>query len=500
MIVKAQDERTLADEVGEFYADLGGYIMWAYPWGEPDGPLEHFEGPETWVMDLADEISEAVKERAFNGHDPVDPVYIAVASGNGAAKSAFAGMFNSWIMSTRPESRVTVSANTGSQLRTKTWPEIDKWTQLALTSDWFERQTERIYHVDNKLKWFTTAHTWNMANTQASAGQHSRVGSSVFIIDESSHVPEPILLQMDGGMTDGEPFFLLLGNCTNRASRLFRAVFGNLKGKYIHRSIDTRKCRYTNKKQIAAWIEERGEDSDWVKAHIKGEAPNADDLQFIDNLRVQIARRRYIADPTAPLILGLDFARGGKASNRLAWRQGRNGKPYPSRRIPGDKTRDTTLMVTLISNEIDEKKPDAVCGDAGNMGGPIMDQLRKLHRRIPIIDVMFGGGAPDDRHGNMRSYIWDECRLWLPGGCIEDDEQLEIDLTGPHSYENVAGRLFLESKEDMEDRGLDSPDWGDAFCTTFAIKTDPRKPIALKKKPVIPPHNRPKVERGWMRR
>lgn len=490
----------IADELSEkYYADLGGYIMAAYPWGEEGGPLERFDGPEYWVQDLADEISQKVRENAFNGVDPVDPIYIAITSGNGAAKSAFAGMFNSWIMTTRPMSRVTVSANTGAQLRTKTWPEIQKWTQLSLSSDWFDVGMEYVRAKSNPFKWFTQAHTWSMANTQASAGQHSREASSVYINDESSHIPEAIHEQQDGGLTDGEPFFLLLGNCTNRASRLFRAVFGNLRGSYIHRSIDTRKCKYTNKKLIDKWALERGVDSDWFKSHVKGEAPNADDLQFIDTPRVQEARRRDVEDPDALLILGLDFARGGSADNRLAWRRGRNGKPHPSRRVPGDKTRDTTLMVTLIENEINEKKPDAVCGDSGSMGGPIMDQLRRRFPRLPVIDVMFGGASPDDRCGNMRAYIWNEARLWLPGGAIEDDEQLEIDLTGPHSYENASGKLMIESKEDMAERGLESPDWGDAFCCTFAYKGPARKPGDVKKK-VMKPLPPSRGGRGWMRR
>lgn len=497
MNVVANLEDQVADDVGQYYADLNGYIRYAYPWGEVGGPLEHFDGPEYWVDDLAEEISEHVIKNSFNGHDPVDPIYVSVASGNGAAKSAFAGMINNWIMSTRPHSRVTVTANTGTQLRTKTWPEIQKWTNISITASWFDVGAEYVRAKEDPYRWFAFAHTWNMANTTASAGQHAREASSVFLVDEASGVPELILAEMDGGLTDGEPFMILLGNCTNRGSRLFRACFGNLKKFYINRSVDTRKCKYTNKKTIQHWIDTRGADSDWCKAHIYGEAPNADDMQLIDNARVQGARKRSVEDPTAPLIMGLDFARGGAADNRIAYRQGRNGKPFSSRRIPGAKTRDTTLMVDLIAREIDEKKPDAVTGDAGNMGGPIMDQLRKRFPAIPVIDVMFGAAAPDDHYGNMRIYIWDKCRLWLPGGCIEDDEQLELDLTGPHSYENATGKMMLESKEDMEERGLASPDWGDAFCTTFAYVGRPRKPNTPKPKIHLPSRQ---GGRGWMRR
>lgn len=494
-----REQKDLVEFVGQFYADPIGYFMAAWPWEEEGGPLEAFSGPETWVLELLDEIAWKIKNNSFDGRTPVDPVQVAVASGNGAAKSAFAGMFTNYILSTRPMSRVTVTANTFSQLRTKTWPEVQKWTNLSITAPWFEVGAEYVRAREAPYHWFAVAHTWNITNPQSSAGQHSREGSSVFIKDEASHIPEVIQEQMDGGLTDGEPFDILLGNCTNRGSRLFRAVFGDLKNSYIHRSIDTRSCKYTNKKLIEKWIEERGIDSDWVKAHILGQAPNADDLQFIDNATVQAARKRDVKDPSAPLVLGLDFARGGSADNRLVWRQGRDAKVIPSRRIPGDKTRDTTLMVTLIANEVEAKKPDAVCGDSGNMGGPIMDQLRRRFPKIPVIDVMFGSGSPDERCGNMRAYIWNECRLWLAGGAIEDSADLEIDLTGPNSYENAGGKLFIESKDDMAERGLASPDWADALCTTFAYRGMPKRPPSPMQKKVIRSNPNP-TYRGWMRR
>ena len=498
----AQHQIQTADEIGQYYADLGGYIMAAYPWGEKGTPLEHFDGPEYWVLPLADEISNEVIKRGFNGIDPVDPIYIAVASGNGAAKSTFAGMFNSWIMDTRPMSRVTVTANTGAQLRTKTWPQIDKWKRLALTAEWYEIQSEKIAHRQHP-DWVCHAHTWNIGNTQASAGQHARDASSVYIVDEASNVPEQIFLDgFDGGLTDGEPFMLLLGNCKNRWSRLFRAVFGDVKKFYISRSIDTRKCKYTNKSLIEQWRLTRGENSDWFKAHVKGEAPSADELQLISDDVVQEARQRATPeeDANVPLVMGLDFARGGASDNRIVWRRGRNARIKPSIKIPGELTRDTTLMVTKIIQLIDETKPDVVTGDAGNMGGPILDRVRQLKPDLPVIDVMFGAGSPDPRYGNMRAYIWFWLKEWLPGAAIEDSEELQVEMTGPSTYQSgQEGKTYLESKEDMQERGLPDPHWADALVTTAVAPKMLSRQKAAHRKPIV---KRPPIRsgRGWMRR
>jgi len=53
---------------------------------------------------------------------------------------------------------------------------------------------------------------------------------------------------------------------------------------------------------------------------------------------------------------------------------------------------------------------------------------------------------------------------------------LEIDLTGPQYHHNRHDQLVLESKDEMKQRGLDSPDRGDALALTFARPVDPLKP------------------------
>ena len=57
-------------------------------------------------------------------------------------------------MSTRPDSRGTVTANTYVQLETKTWAAIQKWHKLCLTAPWFVCTTNRLYHRDSKETWF----------------------------------------------------------------------------------------------------------------------------------------------------------------------------------------------------------------------------------------------------------------------------------------------------------------------------------------------------------
>ena len=47
--------------MASFYHDPLGFVLFAYPWGEP-GPLEHFDGPDedqrAFLEDLAKEVRD----------------------------------------------------------------------------------------------------------------------------------------------------------------------------------------------------------------------------------------------------------------------------------------------------------------------------------------------------------------------------------------------------------------------------------------------------------
>jgi hypothetical protein len=63
---------------------------------------------------------------------------------------------------------------------------------------------------------------------------------------------------------------------------------------------------------------------------------------------------------------------------------------------------------------------------------------------------------------------------WLPRGAIDrNDERLEVDLTGPGWHLNKSDQIVLESKQDMQKRGVSSPDDGDALALTFAQQVAP---------------------------
>src|SRR5262249_38893002 len=221
------------------------------------------------------------------------------------------------------------------------------------------------------------------------------------------------------------------------------------------------------------WIEDFGIDSDHVRVKVLGLPPRASSLQFIDLERVLDAQKREVRTmPDDPLVCGIDVARGGSDFNVIRFRRGLEARSLPPIRIPGEQTRNTSLLVTKIADILARHRPRATFLDATGIGGPIGDRLRQLG--FHVVDVQFGGHSPDMKYENMRAYMWGRMRDWLLKGGIENRRsevggRLETDLTGPNYGHNKRDRLVLESKENMKQRGLDSPDDGDALALTFAM-------------------------------
>lgn len=154
--------RQLAEDIQSFYDDPLGHVMYSYPWDE--GPLRGRKGPQIWQTEYLLEVGEQVLERGFDGIAPVPPQQHSTASGHGIGKSALVAWLIRWIMDTRPMAKGIVTANTGEQLRTKTWAELAKWHGMGITAHWWALNSSagamNYYHKDYREQWRCDAQTW----------------------------------------------------------------------------------------------------------------------------------------------------------------------------------------------------------------------------------------------------------------------------------------------------------------------------------------------------
>ena len=202
------------------------------------------------------------------------------------------------------------------------------------------------------------------------------------------------------------------------------------------------------------------------------EYPASADLAFassspralIKSVHVAKARRTRGLEAIGPKIMAVDPAEYGDDNTSVMFRQGR-----VSRRLGtwnGLGTMETVGRVGLIA---DREKPAVIFVDATGVGTGVADRLKE--EGYPVVRVHFGESPRDgDRYVIKRDELWGEMNEWLQDSpcSIEDDDDLASQLTSvQYSYDSKR-RLKLEPKEKMKDRGLHSPDDGDALALTFA--------------------------------
>lgn len=475
-------EAELHDLVGEYYEDPLGFVRNLFPWGEP-GPLVAYQEPDIWQCEFLDWLGGEIRARAFNGVDAVLPIRAAVSSGHGIGKGALVGMLVSFLMSTRRDAKGVITANTNTQLQDKTWAAIQVWVKRCLTAHWFELNTSIMYRIGHREAWKCSPQTCDPDNSEAFAGQHNVNSTSFYINDEDSNVPDIIHEVQEGGLTDGEPMQFLFGNPTRRRGTFYDVVFGGAGKRWKTWVIDARTCRFPNKALIAEQQEDYGEDSDRFRVRVRGLPPVAEDAQFIDSARILAAQKRSVGGESGvvvlndePLVAGCDLAWGGSDSNVIRFRRGRDAKSIPPIRIPGELTRDPSVLTNRLADVLSQRyggRPVSMLFlDSAGIAGAIGTRLRALGHQN-VIEVNFGADSSDPKCRYMRDAIWSRMKDWLLIGAIDASPRLEADLMGPGLREDMKQRVWLESKKEMKARGVDSPDEGDALALTFAHAVAP---------------------------
>ena len=294
----------LIERLASFANDPFGFVQYAFPWGE--GELARRPGPEPWQEELL--------RRVGAGLSPDQAVLEAVASGHGVGKSSVVAWLVLWAMSTSTDTRGVVTANTETQLKTKTWVELAKWYRLFAARHFFKLEATSLFSVDSDRAktWRTDMVPWSERNPEAFAGLHNR-GRRVFVImDEASSIPAIIWETASGFLSDAETerLWFAFGNPTKSTGR-FREAFAEHSGWHTTQ-VDAREISFTNKEQIAAWERAYGADSDYFRIRVRGVFPRTGESEFISAAVVAAAQARD-AEPQRfdALIIGVDVARYG---------------------------------------------------------------------------------------------------------------------------------------------------------------------------------------------
>ena len=464
--MRSEIDLQLADDVARFYADPLGFVMWAYPWGQP-GVLEQHDGPDEWQRKCLTDIGKQVAQRNFDGVHPVAPIRVVIVSGHGVGKSVLCAWVAHWIMSTRPRARGTATANTFSQLSTKTWAAIQYWAKLLINRRWFVVTGDSMHYEGQKEAWALSAQSCREENSEAFAGQHAADSTSFYLFDEGSAIPEKIWEVAEGGLTDGEPIFIACGNPTRSTGKFQRITFGNERERWTRFSVDSRESKFANKELIAQWEADYGADSDFFRVRVRGECPRAGSTQLIPG-DVVAACRRYKASGyrDLPKILSVDVARFGDDRSVIGIRQGRQFRILA--KLSGV---DTVQLAERVIAVINSEHPEATVVDGDGLGAGVYDNIKHRGFSDGLYEFHGGGRAFDsDAFFNRRAECWSKMADWLKAGAeVPDDPEMEVDLCNLRYGYSSKQQIQLEKKEDMKRRGLASPDLGDCLAMSFSV-------------------------------
>lgn len=409
---------------------------------------------------------------------------VVVRSGHGIGKTYAMACLTLWWLYAR-RGLVVTTAPTKEHVEDVLWREIATLVRNAkvpLPGEQFA--TER--RIDGT--WYAVGITTDKA--EAFQGRHH--SELLAIIDEAPGVEEPIHLAIATLATGARNRIVMIGNPTQTSGAFYEAFkhpefwtpfriscldHPNVKlGKEVIPGAVTRE-----------WIAERraawGEHHPFWDSRVLGDFPHISErgviplgwverAQNAEKLAAALAEAKAIK---LPRVGGLDVARYGENVCVLFIRRGDAIEHWES-------WGHTNLMETAGKSMefIKEWGLKNLVVDSAGLGAGVVDRL--LEQGAPVFAYNGGHRAfTPSSYANRRSEMWwhlrqrlERERLWIPPNC----QQLVSDLVTPTYALTSAGRLRVETKEKLLERGVKSPDFADALVLCFAMDADPEAELA----------------------
>lgn len=412
---------------------------------------------------------------------------ICVHSGHGTGKTAFAAWCLLHFLVTRPYCKVPCIAPVGPQLKTNLWPEVHLWIRRSrLLPDIIKWQAEKIYFKEEAGKeWFAIPRTVNVKaspeeQAETLAGIHAE--NMLVIVDESSGVPDPVFRPLEGGLTGPLNIVLQIGNPT-QSHGFFHDSFTKHRADWMVCHWNAEESELVTEESRQRMARKYGKTSNAYRIRVLGLPPLAapDDLIPYDWV-MRAVGRELTPDPMLPIVLGIDVGRvlGGDPSIILR----RHGPVVLG--LDEYNGVNTQELAHWCLKEITETDAKVAAIDVIGWGAGTYDTLNDLSA-ITILPVNVAEEASKpDLYSRLRDELWWEMREKFQNGTISlcHDDELIGELTSiKYNFQRTAKeRIKIESKQEMRDRGVESPNKADALCLSeYAMRfAMPRQQISAK--------------------
>ena len=425
-------------------------------------------------------------------YDLRDNPRVAVKSGQGVGKTGVEAALLLWFLTCFPNARVVSTAPTSRQLHDVLWAEVAKWMNnsplLNLILKWTKTY---IYVIGNEKRWFATART--ATKPENMQGFHEE--NMLFIVDEASGVADNIMEAIQGTLSGSNNKLLLMGNPT-RITGYFHDAFTSERAMFKCHTVNSELSPRTNKENIEALARKYGRESNVFRVRVSGEFPLADDdvlipIQFIEQSIMTEWKKPDIIDV---IRIGCDVARFGDDKTVITYRL--NEKIDIYLKINGQDTMKTADKIIELGEKLIRENKNIryipVTVDDGGIGGAVVDRLNQMKRINParfnwlkVFPIHFGMSIKHAYYADTTSFMMGTLKSMLQPYDEEGHSKPveiilpnDVDMIGQLSvrkYTMDTGKIKVESKKAMKERGLPSPDEADSIllcCVPVRIREE----------------------------
>ena len=446
---------------------VAGAVIDAAPASDPPPALNPVEfaqevlGVELWAKQK--EVLAALPENRR----------VAVKSGNGLGKGFSAAVAVLWFLHSHDPAIVLSTAPTFRQVRHILWRQIHSLHRRA--PDILKGKL-----LDTRWELSDDRYAMGLSADTADQFQGFHSPNMLIVVDEAEGVSDGIYEAIEAVMTSAEPRLLLIGNPTT-ASGVFRRAFYQERNIYHCITISALDSPNVQSGRVvipglttARWVEERrqiwGADNPLYRARVLGEFPDQAEDTLIRLSDVEAAVLRQDQDERVSglglegeVAVAVDVARFGSDHSVILRRRGQRVEEI--RTFNG---MDTMELAGWVAAAIREFQPTQTCIDEVGVGAGVVDRLREQGYGVRGINVAHAA-RQKEVFANLRAEgYWRLRELFASGQIsIPSDQQLMGELAALRYSYDSQGRILMESKEAMRQRGIPSPDKADALMLSF---------------------------------
>lgn len=402
---------------------------------------------------------------------------VAVRAPHGVGKTALAATAALYALATFPEDvKIVITTGAWRQVTKFLFPEIRKWARggnwdkVGLNLTLGKEILELSIRVPKQGK-----ELFAVVSDDAALIEGAHAAHILYILDEAKAIPDPVWDAVEGGLSAGNAYALAVSTPGAASGRFYDIHSRDPKYRdwqAIHITLDQALAAgRVNPDWVAARAAQWGTDSAVFQNRVLGNFATdpASNLIPLSWIEAAIERHHACNGRGAGLIsYGVDVARSGRDKSAIARLVGNVLERL-------DLFSESDLMATtgrvIAAMGGDDQVPVAI--DVIGIGAGVYDRLHEQRYNALAVNVANRSirALADGELGfaNLRSELWWSLRERLDPRhndalALPDDPVLISDLSAPRFAYTSAGKIAVESKDDMRKRLGRSTDAADALA------------------------------------